>query len=232
MKRQFLGDAKDAFKWDYLDFLTRELGIQFLNILLMLTPDKNNRDGKMPPDGFPASQEILEFCKKLQKVQGGSDSNILNLLRDLPKCTNADYAVKLHKECEDFAALHTKGTRGNYFTGISSDQSQVIFLDPDNGFAPLNSRAQNSHVKHGEVKHILKHSHPDSVVVVYQDLIRKSQKTFWAETQGKFSPDHTPAVYWSNRAMLFALGKSAEQVDKVREIRKYQKFLRPVQVLD
>ena len=33
--------------------------------------------------------------------------------------------------------------------------------------------------------------------------------------------------------MLFALGKSAEQVDKVREInRKYQKFLRPVQVLD
>ena len=115
MKRQFLGDAKDAFKWDYLDFLTRELGIQFLNILLMLTPDKNNRDGKTPPDGFPASQEILEFCKKLQKVQGGSDSNILNLLRDLPKCTNADYAVKLHKECEDFAALHTKGTRGNYF---------------------------------------------------------------------------------------------------------------------
>ena len=38
MKLQYLGDSKDAFKWDYLDFLTKQMGMSELLIVPMLTP--------------------------------------------------------------------------------------------------------------------------------------------------------------------------------------------------
>jgi len=39
MKKQYLGDSKDSFKWDYHDFLAGELNYPVLNIMLMMTPD-------------------------------------------------------------------------------------------------------------------------------------------------------------------------------------------------
>jgi hypothetical protein len=50
MKRQYLGDSKDCFKWDYHDYLMSALGYKILNILLMMTPDDKSNDGKTKPD--------------------------------------------------------------------------------------------------------------------------------------------------------------------------------------
>jgi hypothetical protein len=33
MKRQYLGDSKDSFKWDYLDFMTRTLGFHYFQVV-------------------------------------------------------------------------------------------------------------------------------------------------------------------------------------------------------
>ena len=229
MKRQYLGDAKDAFKWDYLDFLTRELGMQLLNILLMLTPDKGNGDGRLNPEMFCNSQNLLQFCKELQKRRKGSDSDIMQLLRDLPKWIGARYAVNLHNAEKNFAALHAAHARRDYFDGIPSDRPQVIFLDPDTGFEP--QTATDAHIKHKEVQRVLEYSHSDSVVVVYQDLIRKSPETFAEKIQRQFPSGHTAAIYWSGRAMLFAFGKP-ERIDKVRELNRAYQNRRPVRALD
>ena len=240
MKRQYLGDAKDAFKWDYLDFLTRELKIQLLNILLMLTPDDDSKQGKSNPRLFPAPT-IWPFCEELRK---GRD---FGLLRGLPKRTGANYAVELHRESECFATLHTKGKRGDYFAGISSARLQVIFLDPDNGFAPPPpSRTKNSHVKCGEVKDILERSHSDSIIVVFQHakqagLEGKGRYFYvpfaehYAEIRKQLpltDSQSATAIFWCNEVMFVILGESA-QIEKVRRInRAYRKLPRPVQTLD
>ncbi len=38
MKRRYLGDAKDAFKWDYHDHLMRALGYAELEVVLTQLP--------------------------------------------------------------------------------------------------------------------------------------------------------------------------------------------------
>jgi hypothetical protein len=38
MKRQYLGDSKDSFKWDYLHFFVEKLGYSQLKIAWMMTP--------------------------------------------------------------------------------------------------------------------------------------------------------------------------------------------------
>ena len=46
MKLQYLGDSKDAFKWDYLDFLAKQMGMSELLIVPMLTPEETNKKKK------------------------------------------------------------------------------------------------------------------------------------------------------------------------------------------
>ena len=238
MNLKFLGDKKDEFKWDYLDFLTESLNIALLNIFLMETLP---RERKKWETGFPAKPEILKFCGELWEC------GKIGQIRALPKRTGAGYAVELHRESECFATLHTKGKRGDYFAGISSARLQVIFLDPDNGFAPPPpSRTKNSHVKCGEVKDILERSHSDSIIVVFQHakqagLEGKGRYFYvpfaehYAEIQKQLpltDSQSATAIFWCNEVMFVILGGSA-QIEKVREInRAYQKLPRPVQTLD
>ena len=64
MKRQYLGDSKDCFKWDYHDHLMSAHGCKILTILLMMTPDDKSNDGKTKPDLFPARTEKCRQHKK------------------------------------------------------------------------------------------------------------------------------------------------------------------------
>jgi hypothetical protein len=54
MKRQYLGDSKDSFKWDYHDFMTRTLGFHYFQVVWMMTPDDKGSHGQTVPERFPA----------------------------------------------------------------------------------------------------------------------------------------------------------------------------------
>ena len=244
MKRQYLGDAKDAFKWDYLDFLTRELKIQLLNILLMLTPDDDSKQGKSNPRLFPAPT-IWPFCEELRK---GRD---FGLLRGLPERVDAGghaappYEVRLHSGESFF--VNSDEQRAEYFSGLPQDTAQVVFLDPDVGFEPPQEKSVNKkHVKFSDVRRILGDISQDSLVVAFQHA-----KHAGAKGKGKYL--HLPfsehydeirerlplgdshfatAIFWCNEVMFVILGESA-QIEKVRRINlAYQKLPRPVQTLD
>ena len=68
MKLQFLGDAKDSFKWDYHDYLTDKLGFEVLNILLMMTPDDKTNHGKLKATLFPARKFVPRGMFQLLKL--------------------------------------------------------------------------------------------------------------------------------------------------------------------
>ena len=67
MKLQYLGDSKDAFKWDYLDFLVSNVGAGYLDIIPMKTPPDKSKQGGTSPSRFPTSANVQEFCFHLQK---------------------------------------------------------------------------------------------------------------------------------------------------------------------
>ena len=74
MKRQYLGDSKDSFKWDYLDFLVEALALPQLKIVWMMTPDDGGSDGKTSPERFLARPEVLRFCNSLKATRNPEKS--------------------------------------------------------------------------------------------------------------------------------------------------------------
>ena len=145
MKRQYLGDSKDSFKWDYLHFLIEAIGYGQLQIVWMMTPDDHRPDGGTPPERFPARPEILKLCNCLK------ESRDPGLLADLPVKTSTRYMVNLYKP----DAIFMNTNRETYFSDFPNAPDQILFLDPDNGFQPEH-KFNEKHILYDEVERILK----------------------------------------------------------------------------
>jgi hypothetical protein len=116
MKIQFLGDARDAFKWEYQDHLVKCLGYPVLQIVPMLTADDGSNDGKTHPTQFPADPVFHNFCLQLRQSRSLED------LYDLPSLTDADYRVALHRQGISWPDI-VADIRGHY----PADQCAVIY---------------------------------------------------------------------------------------------------------
>lgn len=231
MKLQYLGDSKDAFKWDYLDFLARKMAMD-LHVIPMLTPDDDSSQGNTPHSAFPASGDVGMFCDWLGKKKE------LEKIRKLPQYTGDGYEVRLHKPTVEFL----NSEREEYFGDIEcvSHQKQIVFLDPDVGFQP--ARANEKHVKYSDMKIIWPQIHDESVIVVFQHG-RRDGVSFCQrheEIRGglnRVGNFHTTALFWSNKLMLVAIGKSSEQIKQTRVANikytreKHQRRGRPVSLI-
>lgn len=113
MKRQYLGDSKDSFKWDYHHFLVEALGCSRLKIAWMMTPDDDGPDGRTAPELFPARQEILHFCNQLRSTRDPA------LLLGLPAAMGAPYSVSFHDP-----DMNLNGNiPHSYFAGVGAGSS-------------------------------------------------------------------------------------------------------------
>jgi len=169
MKRQYLGNTKDSFKWDYHDYLTREFGCSTLNVVLMMTKDyESPGHGKGPPGNYPASDKVLELCRDLRNQRTPA------MLRCLPKRTGAEYSVELYK-----AGCHfPEPGRWDYFEGLRGGKKQVVLVDPDVGFEPPKSYSEK-HVRFDEVERIVQRISSGTVVSIFQDLLYKDAGQQW-----------------------------------------------------
>lgn len=232
MKLQYLGDSKDAFKWDYLDFLARKMEMD-LHVIPMLTPDDDSGQGRTSPSLFPASGDVGMFCDRLKEEKK------LEQIRELPQYTSGGYEVHLHKPTVEF--YHSK--RDEYFRGIerTSCQKQIVFLDPDVGFEPAKT-VNKKHVKYSDMKTIWSQTHDESVVVVFQhgrrDGVSFCQRYEQIRSELKRCGNfHTTALFWSNKLMLVAIGKSSEQIEQAHAANikytreKYERKGRPVSLI-
>lgn len=219
MKRQYLGDSKDSFKWDYHHFLVEELGYGQLKVAWMMTPDDHGPDGKTSPELFPARPEILAFCNRLRSSREPS------LLSELPATTGAGYSVSFHKPDH-----HLDGNnRAPYFSTIQLEPAQVLFLDPDNGFEPEQSFSEK-HVRYAEVEKIINGAPPNSVVTVFQHHRRKKFPEDFARIRERLRIGYTAAIYWHS-LMFVSMSSSAETISRVNEINREYARNHPVEVL-
>ncbi len=219
MKRQYLGDSKDSFKWDYHHFLVGELGYSEFKIAWMMTPDDHGPDGKTSPELFPARPEVLAFCNHLRSCRDPS------LLSELPATTGAGYSVSFHKPDHHL----DRNNRAAYFSAIRLSPSQVLFLDPDNGFEPERSFSEK-HVRYAEVENIISRSPPNSLVTVFQHHRRKKFPEDFSRIRERLRVGYATAIY-GHSLMFVSMSLSSETIARVSDVnRKYAKN-HPVEVL-
>ena len=211
MKLQYLGDAKDSFKWDYHDYVTHTLGFPQLTLVLMLTEDDTTTDGQKPPEYYPARAEVVRFCHALQQHR------TLRWLRRLPEQTGAPYSVALHKGSRRFTA----DSRHAYFEGLQGDVNQVVFVDPDTGFEPESSRYSEKHVRFCEVNRLVEQITTESVMSVFQHARRFQPKRAFAQRYAairRHLQGFSTALYWDVSAMFILLSRSEQVIQQVRRI--------------
>ncbi|OIQ85378.1 hypothetical protein GALL_327720 [mine drainage metagenome] len=219
MKRQYLGDSKDSFKWDYHHFLVEELGYDQLKVAWMMTPDDHGSDGKTSPELFPARPEMLAFCNRLRSCREPS------LLSEMPATTGAGYSVSFHKP-----EHHLDGNnRASYFSTIKLEPAQVLFLDPDNGFEPERSFSEK-HVRYAEIENIINGAPSNSVVTVFQHHRRKKFPEDFARIRERLRIGYTTAIY-GHSLMFVSISSSAETISHVNKINREYARNHPVEVL-
>jgi hypothetical protein len=219
MKRQYLGDSKDSFKWDYHDHLLKALGYERFQIVLMMTEDDSKTDGRTRPELFPAHKEILCFCDELRKTRD------LKVLEDLPAATQASYKVDLHKP----DSCLNQDNRGSYFADITRGSDQLVFIDPDNGFEPEKGCSEK-HISYREVDDILKGLSTGSVVTVFQHHRRKNFAEDFKRIRERLLHGHSTAIYW-HTLMFVSISLSPDAIEKVRTANREYQHTRPVEVI-
>ena len=219
MKRQYLGDSKDSFKWDYHHFLVETLGYSELKIAWMMTPEDHGPDGKTSPELFPARPEVLAFCNHLRSCRDPS------LLSELPTTTGAGYSVSFHKPDQHL----DRNNRASYFSAIGLNPSQVLFLDPDNGFEPEQSFSEK-HVRYAEVGNIISRSPPNSLVTVFQHHRRKKFPEDFSRIRERLRLGYATAIYWHS-LMFVSMSLSFETIARVSDVNREYAKNHPVEVL-
>lgn len=218
MKRQYLGDSKDSFKWDYHHFLIQALGYQKLTIAWVMNADDGSAEGQSSPELFPARREILTLCEQLRATRNP------DLLLNLPEMTGANYTVNFHTP--DRLNNHLSDS---FFAGIKPVARQVIFLDPDKGFEPERS-ASKSHVRYAELDVLLKMLPSDSVITIFQHHRRKKFPDDFARIRERILSGHSTAIYWHS-LMFVIIANSADTIAKVCAVNREYAKNHPVQIL-
>lgn len=219
MKRQYLGDSKDAFKWDYHDFMIRTLGFHHFQIVWMMTPDDKGSQGQTMPERFPAPPEILRFCNNLRKSKNPDE------LIGLPVATCASYIVSLYKS-EDFFG---NKTRDSYFGDIIREPDRLVFLDPDNGFEP-DGGCSEKHVTYAEVERLLNTISPGSIISVFQHHRRKRFDNDFAQIRACLRSGYATAIYWHS-LMFITVASSTKMIGRVLEVNREYARGKPVKVI-
>lgn len=201
MKRQYLGDSKDCFKWDYLGFLVQSLGLPQLRVVWMMTPDDGTSEGSTLPTLFPGRPSVVELCENLRATRAPE------LVAELPGAVDGNFEVHFHQPY----ALSVD--RRTYFSGITCSLPSVVFLDPDNGFEPSGARS-DKHVRYAEVDDLIQSLPSGSIVTVFQHFRRKRFIDDFAVIRSRLLSGHSCAIYWHS-LMFVTLSACAETLARV-----------------
>ncbi|MGR3913723.1 MAG: hypothetical protein OD918_04235 [Gammaproteobacteria bacterium] len=234
MNWKYLGDSKDAFKWDYLDFLAGELRVDVLYYVSMWTLEEETKEGKIPPKKFSAhGGKIQRMCARLQNVRNatawvlGKTEWLLRMvyykcLHNLPKRDGRHrYHVRIHKPKVAFC----DSERDDYFCGIAPAK-QIVFLDPDTGFQA--QKRSKKHVRYSDIETIWPQIDDDTLAVVFQhakfgENFSAHYQTIKKELHSRLESFNATAVCWPGKVMLVVFGKSGEQAAEARRANKKYK---------
>jgi len=201
MKLQYLGDSRDAFKWDLLHWLCSRAAPHFSRLLfvpLLTRDDPKPTDGRTPHTRFRARPEIQAFVGSLRGHPDGLDA--IRALGRIDSATVFDVNVHSPRTFVPDGLDRTK-----YWSALepSHFQNTLVFLDPDNGFE-IKSEKGGKWVLDSEVAWLLCELPSSSAVVIYQHWPHRP----WATVFEALTPRLQYAAYASaayNDSVAFVL---------------------------
>lgn len=189
MKLQYLGDSRDAFKWDLLHWLCTRSIPPFSHLLFvpMLTPDDPvPTDGRTPFERFRTHPRIGSFLKELSTDRSIGGVRKLGVV-DSERC----FEVIVSPQDRH---VPRGESRAEYWSAWSCDglPGVLAFVDPDNGFETSTQNGEKW-VRHAEVEWLLGRLPDSSGVIVYQHRPRRR----WANVFDELRRDVRYAAYAS-----------------------------------
>jgi hypothetical protein len=198
MKLQYLGDSRDAFKWDLLHWICTTSPFSKLVFVPLLTSDiRGSNEGLIPHHRFRCKLFIRPFLDSL-KEEPRSLNRIENLGKIDPTRTF---------EVSVFAPEREIGTgtkRTEYWSGFDASMfhSSVIFFDPDNGYETKTQRGAKW-IEHDELKTLFASLPETSVALIYQHRPRRIWSQLFADLAKNITYVKTSvAVYESTLAFV------------------------------
>ena len=208
MKLQYLGDARDAFKWDLLHWICTKSSPYFdvLAFVPMLTPDiENSNEGHTPHQWFKCRDFIRPFVTSLKKEPRSLEG--ITALGSAEQ--NApSFRVSLFAPSE---YIGSGNQRAKYWASFEPERldNAVVFFDPDNGFETKTQHGRKW-VRHLELRHFLSRLPKTSAVVVYQHRPRRKWIDLFADLKDSLGYAHTAvAAHEGNLAFVAMAGNAS-----------------------
>lgn len=225
MKLQYLGDVRDAFKWDLLHWICTKR-FNKLVFVPMLTPDiEKSNEGQIPHQRFECRYFIRPFLESLKK-----EPRSLELITAIGSAEPNAPVFNV----EIFAPARHIGSgkqRAKYWTGFELEklENTIVFLDPDNGFETKTQHG-TKWVRHSELKNFLSRLPETSVAVVYQHRPRlRKWDDLFADLKDKLEyADTAVAAYEGNLAFVAMAGNASAGRSILAAIKDYAKEHRVV----
>jgi hypothetical protein len=208
MKLQYLGDARDAFKWDLLHWICTASPFTKLVFVPLLTPDvEGSNEGRTSHHRFKCQEFIRPFLESLKE-----EPRTLNRIAALG-------TVHPEKQFQVYVFAPEKfiGTgidRRKYWSDFdaSAFENAIVFFDPDIGYE-TKARFEKKKptgpewIGHDELKNIFARLPETSVALVYQHRPRRCWIDLFGDLIKTLAYVHTAiAVHESNLAFVAMAG--------------------------
>ncbi|MHB1313328.1 MAG: GNAT family N-acetyltransferase [Gemmatimonadaceae bacterium] len=208
MKLQYLGDYRDAFKWDLLHWLCTDAATPFRQLLFvpLLTPDDPvPTDGQIHHRQFAAREFIHAFVEDLRVAPRS-----LERVRHLgAQPGQLNFAVTVHGPGRH---VPSGKARSEYWRDLTlrDFENTLVFCDPDNGFETRTQRGPKW-MRHQELGDLLAGLPRSSAVIVYQHRPRRTWEDIFAELGDSFA-DYAPyaCTAYDHTLAFVALARNAD----------------------
>ncbi len=226
MKKQYLGDERDLFKFDMIKELIKGINtIERFTYIPMLTDNdyrheshgnkRNLKDAKAGSN----NRELIDLLQEYREDIPINERNF-NLIKEYFKklCKELGKDTKFYKENEFF----NDDMRVQYFKNVPYDllSKSLIFVDPDIG---LQSQSPNEkHILFWEVSYLYDKMDKDSLLMIYQH----SKHRPFSQVKGKLETNiKNSSVYISDKSIAFFFLTKNERLtgNLYRILKEYQK---------
>jgi hypothetical protein len=223
MKLQYLGDARDAFKWDLLHWLCTTSTFANLIFVPLLTADrKDSGEGLTPHHRFMCQNFIRRFLDSLKEEPRS--------LKRISALGSID--LKNQFPVSVFAPERVIGSgikRRDYWSDFDAStlENSVVFFDPDNGYE-TNMQYEKGKlpgpkwIGHDELKNVFARLPPTSVAVVYQHKPHRRWTDLFDDLTQNLAYVHTAVVaHESNLAFVAMAGNATAGTHIAAAMKEY-----------
>lgn len=211
MKHQYFGDIIDLFKYDLLTTFYKELKLDGITFIPMLTENDGTTEGSKrnyeKAMAGTKNSELINFLKLYDEI----DKRNVNEIQKYFDGTGIPFKLFSNK-----IFLHKQ--RKEYFSEIlqSTYHNQILFFDPDNGLEVKHNN--HKHILFSDIRSCLEIINDNSIISIIQFRHRASWSATLENKLSDLIKHISPNVTFvaNNNIAFFILAKSKKRLDDIQ----------------